>query len=342
MSKPYTMSIDEIKSKVDIIDVASSFCELIKEGGDKFKAKINPLRDEKTSSLYFYANTQRYYDYGDGSNGDVIDFTAKILTIVAHEAILKVKEFGEGSACFLDCKKITYQAHHDTKLSSTSLLEEWNRFEVLDFNNALHQKELFAVATSWLYVQASKESLKEFHYFAKYDPYYKTIVIRIDDALSGEIKGYKYRRREMNGENKKWVSRKDTCSKGFFVRIMNDAPQESIFILEGTHDMLTALLCGISFVSAISASTQNFDATTLGLLRGGKIRFLPHIDEVGKKMAKTLSVQIDSKTIAIRDIRRLLVDCEIQSEHLDFSDVLTAFGTVTPDLKQFITRLKEL
>ena len=77
-NKGFNMNtISNLKQSIDIVELIGNYTSL-KKVGDSFKANPNPLRDEKTASLSVYPNTQRYYDFGSGEGGDIIDFIKSV------------------------------------------------------------------------------------------------------------------------------------------------------------------------------------------------------------------------------------------------------------------------
>ncbi len=84
------MTFQEIKDSVDIVEVVGNYAELIK-AGHAFKARENPIREERTSSFFVYSDTQRYHDFGSGG-GDVIDFIEAAEHLDKHNAALFLQE----------------------------------------------------------------------------------------------------------------------------------------------------------------------------------------------------------------------------------------------------------
>jgi hypothetical protein len=80
--------IENIKSKVDIIQLATFFgFEFNSLDKNRLRAKENLLRTENTSSLDFFQDTQKFYDFGSGLSGDCIDLVSKLKNISNFEAI---------------------------------------------------------------------------------------------------------------------------------------------------------------------------------------------------------------------------------------------------------------
>src|SRR6478609_2806411 len=72
-------TIDEIKSRVDIIDVISDFISL-KRSGQNYKA-LSPFTNEKTASFYVVPSKGIFKDFSSGKGGDAITF------VMEHESL---------------------------------------------------------------------------------------------------------------------------------------------------------------------------------------------------------------------------------------------------------------
>ncbi len=99
-------NLQDINEKLDIISLASSYgVEFKKSSGARYRAKINPFRDEDTSSVDFFSDSNRYFDRGDSSiKGDAIDLIAFFEKCTNAEAIQKAKEM-VGSANYTVTKR---------------------------------------------------------------------------------------------------------------------------------------------------------------------------------------------------------------------------------------------
>jgi len=72
-------TIDEIKNRVDIIDVISDFVTL-KRSGQNYKA-LSPFTNEKTASFYVVPSKGIFKDFSSGKGGDAITF------VMEHEGM---------------------------------------------------------------------------------------------------------------------------------------------------------------------------------------------------------------------------------------------------------------
>ncbi len=78
-------SIDEVLSRSDIVDIASSYVTLKRNGTD-FVA-LCPFHREKTPSFHISSDKQLFYCFGCGSGGNIIDFVMKIENLDFIDAI---------------------------------------------------------------------------------------------------------------------------------------------------------------------------------------------------------------------------------------------------------------
>lgn len=81
-------SIDDLKSRLDIIDVVGSYVEL-KKAGANFKARC-PFHEEKTASFVVSPAKQIYHCFGCGAGGDSINFVKELEKLSYPEAIEKL------------------------------------------------------------------------------------------------------------------------------------------------------------------------------------------------------------------------------------------------------------
>lgn len=77
--------IDEIKSRVDIVEVVSDFVEL-KKSGSSYKA-LSPFTSENTPSFYVVPSKGIFKDFSSGKGGDAITFVMEVDGLSYVEAL---------------------------------------------------------------------------------------------------------------------------------------------------------------------------------------------------------------------------------------------------------------
>lgn len=81
-------SIDDLKSRLDIVDVVGSYLEL-KKSGANYKARC-PFHEEKSASFVVSPAKQIYHCFGCGAGGDAINFVKEMEKLNYPEAIEKL------------------------------------------------------------------------------------------------------------------------------------------------------------------------------------------------------------------------------------------------------------
>ncbi|MCG6551425.1 MAG: DNA primase [Candidatus Magnetominusculus sp. LBB02] len=81
---------EELKSRIDIVDIISDYVGL-KKSGARFKG-LCPFHSEKTPSFVVSPDKQVFYCFGCGTGGDVITFVMKEEGISYNEAVRKLAE----------------------------------------------------------------------------------------------------------------------------------------------------------------------------------------------------------------------------------------------------------
>ena len=76
MPKFMQSSIDEVLNRSDIVDIASGYVTLKRNGSDF--VGLCPFHREKTPSFHISSDKQLFYCFGCGTGGNVIDFIMKI------------------------------------------------------------------------------------------------------------------------------------------------------------------------------------------------------------------------------------------------------------------------
>lgn len=289
------VSIQELKNKLDVLKVASQYCELKKINATTYKATLNPLRDEKTSSLHFYTDTQKFYDFGSCEGGDALDFISKVENISLSDVISR---FSKESYMPTPrpIKKEPLQATQAVEVSSEQLQREFNTFERINPSDIHHKEELLAINPYWLYDIAQKEDIDLFLSVTRYDRKNNTLVSGWykNSLLDFEIITYK--RRRLNSG--KWINRKATHpNQTAFSRVYDES--KPVYIIEGARDALTAVLLGLNFIAIPTTSYKNFDDLNAYIKPYDEVILLCE-DMQGYKAMKLLSQNIIAQKVSLK------------------------------------------
>jgi len=291
-------SIEELKAHIDIVDVASHYCETKRINDNQYQAKVNPIREEKTSSLFFYRDSGKFHDFGTGESGDALDFIQAMERCTLPQAKEILQSSGYTTSTPLHVKKTCEVVIMDSEAYQV----EFNRFEKTSFKIAPHQEELLAIAPRWLYQSADKADLGYLQSLIGYDPAYRTLVMKWykGDACVG----YKWRRKS---EYEKWHNRQGSHIKDAPFARIDRAKAYPLFVIEGAHDVLTAILLGLNFIAIPSTSFKDIEAFKSLARDGDDVRYLCE-DEAGFKAMRELSKVVQGKRFSLSTCKTQKVD----------------------------------
>ena len=289
-SPPIMDPKDEVKAKVDLVEVVASYLPL-KKSGRNFSA-LCPFHGEKTPSFMVSAERQAYKCFGCGESGDVFTFLEKMegwdfretLEELAKRTGVKLKSFGSSPATKLKEKIIQINKlaskfygyilfdHAQGKVARDYLLgrgikkTSWEKFGLgyapAGWENILKflEKKGFShpeIATAGLIVSRQVNSARSQTAIqgGYYDRFRKRIIFPIKDA-KGQTLGYSAR---LIGESKeaKYINSPDTpiFNKGsvlFGLDVARGAIRDKnqAVLVEGEFDVISAQQVGIENVVA--------------------------------------------------------------------------------------------
>lgn len=233
--------VEKIKSLITIRELAERYGA---QPNSKGKCKYNPIREEKTSSLQIYDETNSFNDFG-GVGGDVIDFYAEYHKIPTFEAINEMmKEF---SIHWEDERIYQQNVYVPNKeyMSSEAVKKAFMSNVHYPISPKNHFEILTSIVPGYLLNDASDEDKEQFYNIVRYAKGDNTAIVLLPDE-KGVAHTFKYRYKMIGDEVKKWVSLAGTRSDYAYCRLTQN---RVTLIVEGTRDFLTALMCGYSVIA---------------------------------------------------------------------------------------------
>lgn len=78
-------SVEEVRQRVSLVEVAGSYTEL-KKVGSQYRG-LSPFTSERTPSFYVHPDKNVYFCYSSGSGGDLFDFVQRMENLGFNEAV---------------------------------------------------------------------------------------------------------------------------------------------------------------------------------------------------------------------------------------------------------------
>ena len=241
--------LDKIRA-IDIISVATSLGFEPYGRGNIISSKNNVIREEKTSSIKFYKDTNTWTDFGSKDGGSPIDLVMKALNKSTSEAIKFLKdEYNIDSKNDYEIVTVPQKKYP----SPERVLAMFKATSYDDINYKKHKKHLIDIIPDYLIHEASEQDKKEFENLVRYDKVHDTCIVALPDE-KGDIHTFRHRRKpNFDGEMVKWNAISGTKSNYPYCRLTTD---KITLIVEGSRDFLTALMCGYSVIALPQANYQ--------------------------------------------------------------------------------------
>lgn len=324
------LTIEEIKQLINIVDLAEKYGAEPKHSNKNIiKCKYNVTRlDDKTSNLALYVDTNSWVDYPD-KGGSIIDFIMAVENINKGQAIRKIKDMA-GVVDDYEIKPVQRIEHQETmaKVLPDVIKKIFNYQQILDINNPLHKSEMIAMCPEWLYNEANEDDLQDFNSRCRFDKQHKSaFVLCVNKDIE---RGLRYRRRrkfnektmdflEDEYEDSKWLAYSGTTTNFPYIRLKKDS-SDFVIIVEGTHDYLTAMLCGYNVIAIPNCKFKLDDE----LLNNKVCIFID--DDDGKEFMKPLYE--DAKCSKIYFNHQSFKKKHNIKKAKDFSDYVTHFTSL--------------
>jgi len=265
--------------------------------------------EEKTPSANVNPKNGNIKDFGSDESYDLIDILTQFHGMDFKGAVLylcdyfgisyEIQQYRSVPAPIIN--KPIHQKPPPNTIPHDQLNKEFNMMKRLTFSDDDHKKELISICPIWVYQTADKKDIDFFHYMAKYCDKNKTLVVRCLNELYNTI-SYKYRRKtNANGDLAKWSTLYNTSPNNSIMhRIQKET--DTVYIIEGHHDMLTAILLGISFIMLPTAGIKYKREIDDYLMGNQKIVFLVE-DKAAYNCMASIALNIkDREIIELKNI----------------------------------------
>lgn len=318
------MTIHVLKQQIDIVEVVGHYTELTGHGNRLRAAKgRNPIRSDGSGDFDVYRDSQKYYDYGTGEGGDVVNFikkvenleTADAMTFVSEKylngADLKssyvprvgqykpVKKDNEALMAALSAKAKRYLSAPIIRNSRKRERYTWFEFEFESIKKVAAFDDVFVKLLEHSYIEISEDRITYiFDRFIGYDAYYDCPVIIIYDYAGNVVNIVKYRPKKDGQEFMKYLylKAKDTPESDYLYPFQYEMEkmmleQKVAYVAEGLKNSVNALMFGLPCVSTESASGDFRELARY--LQSDRFKDVFYIgafdgDEAGKKAYKKM------------------------------------------------------
>lgn len=246
--------IDTIKHNYNIRDLAEQFGAKPNSAG---KCKFNPIREERTSSLQIYDDTNTFHDFGSGLTGDVISFYSEFYKIDLSETIERMlSDIGKNKEYFEQPKVI--EKPKKEYMSVEAVRKAFNSPLHKNITLKDHSDILLSIVPEYVILEAETDDKIEFFNILKVaKPDGKETAVVLLPSYKGVAYTMRYRYKQVGDETKKWVVALYDSNANYAYCRLNNNP--ITLIVEGTRDFLSALLCGYSVIAIPSAGFKNVD-----------------------------------------------------------------------------------
>ena len=311
-------NIEEIKSKLDIVDVISEYLQ-VKRAGANFRA-LCPFHSEKTPSFFISPDRQIWHCFGCGEGGDIFGFVMKMegmefpeaLRVLAQKAGVKLAYRDPALASqktkLLDICKVAADFYHQVLLDSpvAKLAREYLKKrqladDTVDLFKLGYAPDAWEILNKFLLQKGFKEddiflvglTIKKEKGVGFYDRFRNRLMFPISD-VHGNIIGFGGRWLGADkAEAAKYINSPQTLiyNKSAVLYGIDRAKDEirkkkRVIIVEGYMDMLASYEAGVQNVVASSGTALTASQVKLIRRYTNNIAFAFDTDIAGEDASK--------------------------------------------------------
>jgi len=309
--------IDEIKAKIDIVDLISEYIR-VKQAGTNWRA-LCPFHNEKTPSFMISRDKQIWHCFGCGEGGDIFSFIQKIeglefaeaLRLLAQKAGVKLvaqdPRMSSQKNRLLDINKLAANFWHKTLLESSQAQKARDYLKkrgvndqiVSDFKigyavdswdsliKFLRSKNFSANEIFLAGLSVKKERGEDF-----YDRFRDRLIFPIND-VHGNAVGFTGRTLKADDKQAKYINTPQTLiyNKSLVLYNLDKAKQEIkkqdlAIVVEGQMDAIASVQAGVENVIASSGTAFTLDQTKILKRYTNNIAIAFDTDLAGESAAK--------------------------------------------------------
>ena len=212
--------------------------------------------------------------------------------------------------CHSSCKPIPHKR----------LEREFNEFSRLDWNNPRHREALLELFPEYLIYDCHETDWRLFDSMGRYDERHSTFVAGCFDNQPLDFRLISYKWRFKDGV--KWKTRAGTSPNSTpLLRIFTD--RQTLYVIEGHRDSLTAVLLGLDFIMIPYAGFRLKDSAALREEVAGRNLVFIVEDEAAHECMKKVAEELKETARSIRFIQLDDTDGKV-----DLSDYVQRFNTI--------------
>jgi DNA primase len=353
-------TIAEIKDRLNIADVLSSYIQL-KKAGTNFKANC-PFHSEKSASFMISPSKQIWHCFGCGEGGDIFSFVmkyenldfAEALKLLAEKAGVELPKYNKGNAKEEQYKDRLFQINDLAAKFYNKILLETPIAEPA--RNYLKNRKLTAetikewqigfAPQGYHYLEEflgkrgfTKQELVDSGVSARsergevYDRFFNRITFPIKN-YSGSIIGFTARLLDENKKSAKYINSPETFiySKSKVIFGLAQAKQairreDAVVVVEGNMDVITSHQAGFKNVVASSGTAFTFEQLQMLSRLTKNLKFAFDQDQAGANATRRtldLALQLGFNVYIVKIGEAKDPDELIQKSPKLFADAINA------------------
>ncbi|MCH5180921.1 MAG: DNA primase [Erysipelotrichales bacterium] len=343
--------IDEVLNRADIVDVISSYINVIKKGRNY--TAICPFHDDKNPSMMISKDKQIFKCFVCGTGGNAITFIQKFENISYDDAVRKLAELVgyTNDALIKDKRSAKIDEENERLYNTLADLTSFYQMSLLakegeEGRNYLKDRNIkddvikhFNIGycpnnpnLSIQYLSAKNHSLKDIetvgvagHSNGQYiDKNFGRVIFPLKD-INGRVIGYSARRIK-NSDEAKYVNTQETVlfQKGNIIYNYHEAKKTSrldgyCYVLEGFMDVIALYRAGIKSAVALMGTALTNNQVSLLKRLNVEIRLCLDSDNPGQMATLKAIEMFDKAGIKYRIVRR-------STGPKDADEILEKFG----------------